>query len=152
MNVLFHPELVSLEKKINIKIQNLDFQPNCHLDLSGLTLQSGPSRIIKDEYTPGGSLGNVNLELDGNEIGTIQHHPIHMPGMGYSSMSAMHQQPGSGKTVFTIYFSSLFRSLNHNFLLAFLLICIFFVLFQLFKIKLTLKVALHYIRRVWCQK
>lgn len=74
--------------------------PKCSLDLSGLTLQSGPSRIIKDEYTPGGSLGNVNLELDGNEIGTIQHHPIHMPSMGYSSMSAMHQQPGTGKTKF----------------------------------------------------
>ncbi|CRK99354.1 CLUMA_CG012662, isoform A [Clunio marinus] len=66
------------------------------IDLSGLTLQAGPRNIVKDEYTPGGSIvGQSNLEMDGNEIGTIQHHPIHIPGMGYTAM-AMHQQPGSG--------------------------------------------------------
>lgn len=69
------------------------------LDLSGLTLQAGPRNIVKDEYTPGGSIvGQANLEMDGNEIGTIQHHPIHIAGLGYSSMAAMHQQPGSGES------------------------------------------------------
>lgn len=68
------------------------------LDLSGLTLQAGPRNIVKDEYTPGGSIvGQSNLEMDGNEIGTIQHHPIHIPGIGYTAMS-MHQQPGSGES------------------------------------------------------
>jgi hypothetical protein len=67
------------------------------LDLSGLTLQAGPRNIVKDEYTPGGSIvGQANLEMDGNEIGTIQHHPIHIGGMGYPAM-AIHQQPGSGQ-------------------------------------------------------
>lgn len=64
------------------------------IDLSGLTLQTGP-RIVKDEYTPGSSLvGTSNIEMDGNEgIGTIQHHPsIHM---AYTAM-AMHTTPGSG--------------------------------------------------------
>lgn len=49
------------------------------IDLSGLTLQTGPSRLIKDEYTPG-SVVPGSMDIDGNEIGTIQHHP------------AMHQQ------------------------------------------------------------
>ena len=93
--------------------------------MSGLTLQSGPSRIIKDEYTPGGSLGNVNLELDGNEIGTIQHHPIHMPGMGYSSMSAMHQQPpGTGKPMITIYFRNLYHIVCSLFFINLYVFCI----------------------------
>jgi mothers against decapentaplegic homolog 4 len=71
---------------------------NVVLDLSGLTLQAGPRNIVKDEYTPGGSIvGQANLEMDGNEIGTIQHHPIHIPGMGYTAM-AMHQNPGSGES------------------------------------------------------
>ena len=66
------------------------------LDLSGLTLQTGPRNIVKDEYTPGGSIvGQSNLEMEGNEIGTIQHHPIHIPGMSYTAM-AMHQNAGSG--------------------------------------------------------
>ena len=73
---------------------------NFILDLSGLTLQAGPRNIVKDEYTPGGSIvGQANLEMDGNEIGTIQHHPIHIPGMGYTGM-AMHTQPGSGESEF----------------------------------------------------
>lgn len=79
------------------------------LDLSGLTLQAGPRNIVKDEYTPGGSIvGQANLEMDGNEIGTIQHHPIHIPGMGYTAM-AMHQQPGSGET-FTLISSFFYDS------------------------------------------
>lgn len=52
------------------------------IDLSGLTLQSGPSRLIKDEYTPG-PIAPGGLDLDGAEIGTIQHHP-HQPYGGYS--------------------------------------------------------------------
>jgi MAD (mothers against decapentaplegic) family protein 4 len=68
------------------------------IDLSGLTLQAGPRNIVKDEYSAGTSnmVGTSNIEMDGNEIGTIQHHPIHI-GMGYSGMSTMHQNPGSGK-------------------------------------------------------
>jgi MAD (mothers against decapentaplegic) family protein 4 len=58
---------------------------NCHflLDLSGLTLQSGPSRIVKDEYTPGPVVG-ATMDIDGGDIGTIQHHPTHVAGGGYS--------------------------------------------------------------------
>lgn len=44
------------------------------IDLSGLSLQSGPSRLVKDEYTAG-SVTAAGLDLDGNDIGTIQHHP-----------------------------------------------------------------------------
>lgn len=56
------------------------------IDLSGLTLQSGPSRVIKDEYSAGGIVPG-NMEIDGTEIGTIQHHPQGMtvPGYGYQS-------------------------------------------------------------------
>ncbi|KAG5681140.1 hypothetical protein PVAND_010600 [Polypedilum vanderplanki] len=67
------------------------------IDLSGLTLQAGPRNIVKDEYSAGSSMvGTSNIEMDGNEIGTIQHHPIHI-SMGYSTMT-MHQTPGSGDT------------------------------------------------------
>ncbi|XP_031336030.1 mothers against decapentaplegic homolog 4-like isoform X3 [Photinus pyralis] len=47
------------------------------IDLSGLTLQSGPSRLVKDEYTAGAPVPGNSMEVDG-EIGvtqTIQHHP-----------------------------------------------------------------------------
>lgn len=57
------------------------------IDLSGLTLQTGPSRLIKDEYTPG-SVVSGSMDIDGNEIGTIQHHP----SMGGYGGMAMHQQ------------------------------------------------------------
>nr|XP_029718691.1 mothers against decapentaplegic homolog 4-like isoform X3 [Aedes albopictus] len=60
------------------------------IDLSGLTLQTGPSRLIKDEYTPG-SVVPGSMDIDGNEIGTIQHHPAMVPGGGYGGMG-MHQQ------------------------------------------------------------
>ncbi|XP_070496012.1 mothers against decapentaplegic homolog 4 isoform X1 [Chironomus tepperi] len=67
------------------------------IDLSGLTLQAGPRSIVKDEYSAGTSMvGTSNIEMDANEIGTIQHHPIHI-NMGYSTMT-MHQTPGSGDT------------------------------------------------------
>lgn len=67
-------------------------------DLSGLTLQSGPSRIVKDEYTPGGNnIVGGTLELDG-ELGTIQHHPAHIGMGGYPAMQI--HQTGSG--IYTI--------------------------------------------------
>ncbi|XP_053692961.1 mothers against decapentaplegic homolog 4 isoform X3 [Sabethes cyaneus] len=53
------------------------------IDLSGLTLQAGPNRLIKDEYTPG-SVSSGSMDIDGNEIGTIQHHPSLVPGSGYA--------------------------------------------------------------------
>jgi hypothetical protein len=85
------------------------------LDLSGLTLQPGPRNIVKDEYTPGGSIvGQVNHDLDSNEIGTIQHHPIHLPGMGYQTM-AMHQQPGSGESQSVIIVLSVSFVMIHRF-------------------------------------
>ncbi|XP_055636814.1 mothers against decapentaplegic homolog 4 isoform X2 [Toxorhynchites rutilus septentrionalis] len=60
------------------------------IDLSGLTLQTGPSRLIKDEYTPG-SVVSGSMDIDGSEIGTIQHHPSLVPGSAYGGMG-MHQQ------------------------------------------------------------
>ncbi|XP_017778658.1 PREDICTED: mothers against decapentaplegic homolog 4 isoform X2 [Nicrophorus vespilloides] len=47
------------------------------IDLSGLTIQSGPSRLVKDEYTAGGPVAGNSMDVDG-ELGvtqTIQHHP-----------------------------------------------------------------------------
>lgn len=56
-------------------------------DLSGLTLQSGPSRSVKDEYSI--SLGGMDLDGDMGMAQTIQHHP------GQYSMSGMApSQPG----------------------------------------------------------
>lgn len=106
------------------------------LDLSGLTLQAGPRNIVKDEYTPGGSIvGQANLEMDGNEIGTIQHHPIHIAGLGYSAMAAMHQQPGSGES---------------NRLVLFFIFVLFCFYFRLWKAIQSLE-FIHR-RRAWCQK
>lgn len=62
------------------------------IDLSGLTLQAGPRSIVKDEY----SAGTSSIDMEPNELGTIQHHPIHI-NMGYPAMT-MHQTPGSGDT------------------------------------------------------
>nr|CAH7740205.1 unnamed protein product [Callosobruchus chinensis] len=48
------------------------------IDLSGLTLQSGGPRIVKDEYTAGpvpGSSMEIDGELGMNVSQTIQHHP-----------------------------------------------------------------------------
>lgn len=49
------------------------------IDLSGLTLQSGPSRLVKDECTSGGPVPGSSMEVE-NEMNvnvsqTIQHHP-----------------------------------------------------------------------------
>lgn len=48
-------------------------------DLSGLTLQTPPGRLVKDEYTAGGG-----MEVDGETSvqhtpQTIQHHPPQFP-------------------------------------------------------------------------
>lgn len=51
------------------------------IDLSGLSLQSGPSRLVKDEYSAGPLVGG--MDIDGNDIGTIQHHPSQLVGPGY---------------------------------------------------------------------
>lgn len=56
------------------------------IDLSGLTLQSGPSRIIKDEYCAGSVIGG-SMDIDGPDIGTIQHHPAPMQSQGYGYQS-----------------------------------------------------------------
>ncbi|KAL5273961.1 SMAD4 family protein [Megaselia abdita] len=55
------------------------------IDLSGLSLQSGPSRIVKDEYSAGPVLGGGlgGMDIDGNDMGTIQHHPQPMSSQGY---------------------------------------------------------------------
>ncbi|XP_046996889.1 mothers against decapentaplegic homolog 4 isoform X1 [Schistocerca americana] len=51
------------------------------IDLSGLSLQSGPSRLVKDEYSAGVVATGSGMEVDG-DVGvthsvpqTIQHHP-----------------------------------------------------------------------------
>lgn len=74
-------------------------------DLSGLTLQTGTRGIVKDEYTPGSSIvGQGNLEIDiigNNDIGTVQHHPILVSGISYTSI-AMHHQSGEC-FIFSLY-------------------------------------------------
>ncbi|XP_032305491.1 mothers against decapentaplegic homolog 4 isoform X3 [Drosophila ananassae] len=63
------------------------------IDLSGLSLQSGPSRLVKDEYSAGPLVGG--MDIDGNDIGTIQHHPTQMvgPGYGYAQGPAEYAVP-----------------------------------------------------------
>lgn len=59
------------------------------IDLSGLTLQSGSGR--KDEYTPGSGVSSVTgqMDIDGTDIGTIQHHPT-PPVYGYPVAGMYH--------------------------------------------------------------
>lgn len=73
------------------------------IDLSGLTLQSGPSRIVKDEYCAG-SVINATMDIDGSDMNTIQHHPGAMqpPPGNYSGYPQ-----GNGKC-FDYYFLFLF--------------------------------------------
>lgn len=66
-------------------------------DLSGLSLQSGSSRLVKDEYSAGVVAGS-GMEVDG-EVGvshavpqTIQHHP---PPSQFS-LGLQQQQTGKG--------------------------------------------------------
>nr|CAD7201511.1 unnamed protein product [Timema douglasi] len=61
------------------------------IDLSGLSLQSGPSRLVKDEYSAG-MMGGGGMEVDGEVAGsqTIQHHP---PTSTQFSITGMQPQP-----------------------------------------------------------
>lgn len=43
------------------------------------------------------------MDIDGNEIGTIQHHPTMVPGSGYGGMG-MHQQVPGLKFCCVLYF------------------------------------------------
>lgn len=63
------------------------------IDLSGLTLQSGPSRIVKDEYSAGSVVPQGALDIDPNELGTIQHHPGALPPQAYG------YSPGKNNTI-----------------------------------------------------
>lgn len=58
-------------------------------DLSGLTLQSGPSRLVKDEYTAG--LSGNGMEMDTGEMVTIQHHAT-SPRHHHTALPHHHQQ------------------------------------------------------------
>lgn len=61
-------------------------------DLSGLTLQSGPSRSVKDEYSAGViGLGGMDMEGDMGMSQTIQHHP------GQYGMSSMAPPQSAGE-------------------------------------------------------
>lgn len=69
------------------------------IDLSGLTLQSGPSRLVKDEYTAGGPVPTNSMDVD-SEMGvsvsqTIQHHP---PQQNFNLATL---QPAGGKNITT---------------------------------------------------
>ncbi|XP_048477964.1 mothers against decapentaplegic homolog 4 isoform X3 [Plutella xylostella] len=59
------------------------------IDLSGLTLQSGPSRLVKDEYTAG--LSGNGMDMDTGELVTIQHHAT-SPRHHHGSMPHHHAQ------------------------------------------------------------
>ncbi|XP_075984534.1 smad/Smad4 homolog Medea isoform X2 [Anticarsia gemmatalis] len=59
------------------------------IDLSGLTLQSGPSRLVKDEYTAG--LSGNGMDMDTGEMVTIQHHAT-SPRHHHSTIPHHHQQ------------------------------------------------------------
>ncbi|XP_045778967.1 mothers against decapentaplegic homolog 4 isoform X4 [Maniola jurtina] len=59
------------------------------IDLSGLTLQSGPSRLVKDEYTAG--IGGNGMDMDTGELVTIQHHAT-SPRHHHGNMQHHHQQ------------------------------------------------------------
>ncbi|XP_063929563.1 mothers against decapentaplegic homolog 4 isoform X2 [Zophobas morio] len=78
------------------------------IDLSGLTLQSGTSRLVKDEYTagpvPGGSM-DVDGEIGIGVTQTIQHHPpqqnftIQVPATSDQGMYNSTTRPGMGHPV-----------------------------------------------------
>ncbi|XP_063616442.1 mothers against decapentaplegic homolog 4 [Cydia splendana] len=59
------------------------------IDLSGLTLTSGPSRLVKDEYTAG--LSGNGMDMDTGELVTIQHHAAASP-RHHHSLPHHHQQ------------------------------------------------------------
>ncbi|XP_052744455.1 mothers against decapentaplegic homolog 4 isoform X1 [Bicyclus anynana] len=59
------------------------------IDLSGLTLQPGPSRLVKDEYTAG--LSGNGMDMDTGELVTIQHHAT-SPRHHHPNIQHHHQQ------------------------------------------------------------
>ncbi|CAH4027476.1 unnamed protein product [Pieris brassicae] len=59
------------------------------IDLSNLTLQSGPSRLVKDEYTAG--IGGNGMDMDTGELVTIQHHAT-SPRHPHTTIGHHHQQ------------------------------------------------------------
>lgn len=75
------------------------------IDLSGLSLQSGPSRLVKDEYSAGSLVGS--MDIDGNDIGTIQHHPTQMVGPGGYGYPP--QGPGPGEYGMPRHYGSLLQ-------------------------------------------
>ncbi|PNF28264.1 Mothers against decapentaplegic-like protein 4 [Cryptotermes secundus] len=79
------------------------------IDLSGLSLQSGPSRLVKDEYSAG-VVGGSGMEVDG-DVGvshavpqTIQHHPpppqfsLGLQQQQTGDSVALFGAPGAGRT------------------------------------------------------
>ncbi|XP_017101140.2 mothers against decapentaplegic homolog 4 isoform X1 [Drosophila bipectinata] len=71
------------------------------IDLSGLSLQSGPSRLVKDEYSAGPLVGG--MDIDGNDIGTIQHHPTQMVGPGYGYAQGPAEYVGDGNPLSAMF-------------------------------------------------
>ncbi|XP_041982901.1 mothers against decapentaplegic homolog 4 isoform X2 [Aricia agestis] len=59
------------------------------IDLSGLTLQPGSSRLVKDEYTAG--LSGNGMDMDTGELVTIQHHAT-SPRHHHTTLPHHHQQ------------------------------------------------------------
>lgn len=84
--------------------------PLFFLDLSGLTLQSGPSRLVKDEYSAGAvgssavpSAASAGMEVDSEQMvvqQTIQHHAQHATSPHHHHQSyGLHMQPAQGFTI-----------------------------------------------------
>uniref|UniRef100_A0A1B6CWR8 Mothers against decapentaplegic homolog n=1 Tax=Clastoptera arizonana TaxID=38151 RepID=A0A1B6CWR8_9HEMI len=75
------------------------------IDLSGLSLQSGPSRLVKDEYSAGvvgsttSNSSNVGMDVDA-EAGTIQHHPPAPRQYNITLQAGGEGNPGIGGCVF----------------------------------------------------
>lgn len=73
--------------------------------MSGLTLQSGTSRLVKDEYTAGVVSGpsTGQMEIDGDVHGvsqTIQHHPPAPPPPPLQQFSLVQLQSQQGGKLF----------------------------------------------------
>ncbi|XP_069679102.1 mothers against decapentaplegic homolog 4 isoform X2 [Periplaneta americana] len=98
-----------LEKSKQTSILNCQYTTGMHNDLSGLSLQSGPSRLVKDEYSAG-VVGGSGMEVDG-DVGvshavpqTIQHHPpppqfsLGLQQQQSGDSVALFGAPGTGRT------------------------------------------------------
>lgn len=85
------------------------------IDLSGLTLQTGTSRIVKDEYSAGPVVPvTAGMDID-NELGTIQHHPP----------TTFYPGPGSGESNNRFKTNFKFETLS-TLMLFILVICFYF--------------------------